>query len=121
MTHDESVYPEPFAFKPERFLDENGELNDDDRILAYGFGRRYFHLLPFKSILTMTQSLCGKARCKRNCWYSSYFLGVKLTPSEQLWLTFTSILATFNIGKARDNSGKEIPISDEYEDCGMLL
>jgi cytochrome P450 len=47
MTHDESVYPEPFVFKPERFLDENGVLNDDDRILAYGFGRRY---LPFFAI-----------------------------------------------------------------------
>ena len=45
MTHDENVYPEPFAFKPERFLDKNGELNDDDRILAFGFGRRY--LPPF--------------------------------------------------------------------------
>jgi cytochrome P450 len=48
MTHDESVYPEPFAFKPERFFDKNGELNDDDRILAYGFGLRY--LLPFTAV-----------------------------------------------------------------------
>jgi cytochrome P450 len=40
MTHDESVYPEPFAFKPERFFDKNGDLNDDDKVLAYGFGRR---------------------------------------------------------------------------------
>jgi len=41
MTHDETVYPEPFAFKPERFFDKNGDLNDDDRILAYGFGHRW--------------------------------------------------------------------------------
>jgi len=47
MTHDESVYPEPFDFKPERFLDENGELTVNDRMLAYGFGRRY---LPFFTI-----------------------------------------------------------------------
>jgi cytochrome P450 len=40
MTHDESVYPEPFTFKPERFFDKNGDLDDDDRVLAYGFGRR---------------------------------------------------------------------------------
>ncbi|PPQ77485.1 LOW QUALITY PROTEIN: hypothetical protein CVT25_011355 [Psilocybe cyanescens] len=40
MTHNEDVYPEPFAFKPERFFDANGKLNNDDRILAYGFGRR---------------------------------------------------------------------------------
>ncbi|PPQ81783.1 hypothetical protein CVT25_013670 [Psilocybe cyanescens] len=40
MSHDEEVYPEPFAFKPDRYFDANGELNNDDRILAYGFGRR---------------------------------------------------------------------------------
>ncbi|CAA7263090.1 unnamed protein product [Cyclocybe aegerita] len=27
-------------FMPERFFKDNGELDDDDRILAYGFGRR---------------------------------------------------------------------------------
>ncbi|KAF8957569.1 cytochrome P450 [Flammula alnicola] len=40
MTHDEDVYPDPYSFKPERFLDATGNLNDDNRILAYGFGRR---------------------------------------------------------------------------------
>ncbi len=40
MTHDENVYPDPFAFKPERYLYANGKLNDDSRVLAYGFGRR---------------------------------------------------------------------------------
>ncbi|KAF4620344.1 hypothetical protein D9613_001208 [Agrocybe pediades] len=40
MLHDEERYPDAFALKPERFLDESGQLNDDDRILAYGFGRR---------------------------------------------------------------------------------
>jgi len=40
MTHDPQVYPDPFAFKPERFLDEEGKLTNDRRILAYGFGRR---------------------------------------------------------------------------------
>jgi len=43
-----------------------------------------------------------------------------MTPSEQLWLTFASILATFNIGKARDSAGKEIPITDEFEDFGFI-
>jgi hypothetical protein len=48
------------------------------------------------------------------------FSSAKITPSEQLWLTFASILATFHIGKARDDSGKEIAISDEYEDLGLV-
>ena len=40
MAHDEKKYQDPHAFKPERFLDADGKLNDDDRILTYGFGRR---------------------------------------------------------------------------------
>ncbi|KAH0578674.1 hypothetical protein H2248_003805 [Termitomyces sp. 'cryptogamus'] len=40
MTHDESRYPEPDLFKPERFFDEDGDLNTDDDIIAFGFGRR---------------------------------------------------------------------------------
>lgn len=40
MTHDEEVYPEPYAFKPERFLTSDGRLIDDDTHVAFGFGRR---------------------------------------------------------------------------------
>ncbi|KAG6901769.1 hypothetical protein C0995_008111 [Termitomyces sp. Mi166 len=40
MTHDEVRYPQPDSFIPERFLEENGKLNDDDTVLAFGFGRR---------------------------------------------------------------------------------
>lgn len=41
MLNDERRYPDPFIFRPERFIDESGNLNDDDKILAFGFGRRY--------------------------------------------------------------------------------
>ncbi|KDR69728.1 hypothetical protein GALMADRAFT_145141 [Galerina marginata CBS 339.88] len=40
MTHDPEVYEAPLEFKPDRFLDQNGKLNDDSRIAAFGFGRR---------------------------------------------------------------------------------
>ncbi|KAK7037754.1 hypothetical protein VNI00_010715 [Paramarasmius palmivorus] len=40
MTHDERVYTRPHEFKPERFFNDSGDLNDDDTILAFGFGRR---------------------------------------------------------------------------------
>ena len=41
MAHDESKYPNPHAFTPERFLNDDGSLkpNNVDHI-AYGFGRR---------------------------------------------------------------------------------
>ncbi|KAF9477129.1 cytochrome P450 [Pholiota conissans] len=40
MTRDENLYPDPHVFKPERFINENGELTNDARVLTYGFGRR---------------------------------------------------------------------------------
>jgi hypothetical protein len=47
-------------------------------------------------------------------------MGVEMTLSEQLWLTFTSLLAAFNIERARDDAGNEIPISDEYKETGLI-
>lgn len=40
MTHDKSRYPSPFDFIPERFLDAQGDLNEDTIGFAFGFGRR---------------------------------------------------------------------------------
>ncbi len=45
MTRDNERYPDAAAFKPERFIQPDGQLTDDDHILAFGFGRRFvlFH------------------------------------------------------------------------------
>ncbi|KAJ3505896.1 hypothetical protein NLJ89_g7171 [Agrocybe chaxingu] len=89
MTHDESVYKDPETFNPDRFITEDGELNDDDRVLAYGFGRR----------------IC---------------VG-KHVASSTMWITIVSILACFNIGKAKDEFGNEIEVNGKYDDDGLLV
>ncbi|KAH9477961.1 Cytochrome P450 monooxygenase 208 [Psilocybe cubensis] len=57
MTHDETRYENPLSFNPERFINPDGTLNDDDRIMAFGFGRRYVRelilWLTFASILAV--------------------------------------------------------------------
>ena len=48
ILHDEGNYPEPFKFNPDRFLTEDGQLNptvQDPALAAFGFGRRFVHLL----------------------------------------------------------------------------
>jgi len=40
MTTDEDRYPNPQVFDPTRFLDQNGNLTDDDVSYVFGFGRR---------------------------------------------------------------------------------
>ena len=37
---DETLYPEASVFRPDRFIGADGQLIDDDRVLAFGFGRR---------------------------------------------------------------------------------
>ena len=43
MLHDEAMYPDPSSFRPERFLDENGQLDhtiQNPAEVGFGFGRR---------------------------------------------------------------------------------
>ena len=41
ILHDPAMYPEPDAFKPERFINADGSLRDDPALTsAFGFGRR---------------------------------------------------------------------------------
>ncbi|KAG0697092.1 cytochrome P450 [Suillus ampliporus] len=40
ISRDPEVYPEPYAFKPQRWIDDEGRLKGDLRYFVYGFGRR---------------------------------------------------------------------------------
>ncbi|KAG1862838.1 cytochrome P450 [Suillus subalutaceus] len=40
ISRDPDVYPEPYAFKPQRWIDDEGGLRDDLKFFVYGFGRR---------------------------------------------------------------------------------
>jgi len=58
MTRDESVYPDPERFFPERHLNEHGEINGPEDPILFGFGRRCvkasFPLLePYSKPLSM--------------------------------------------------------------------
>ncbi|KAJ3503006.1 hypothetical protein NLJ89_g8629 [Agrocybe chaxingu] len=88
ITHDPNMYRDPHAFQPERFFNEDGTLNDDDRILAFGYGRR----------------VC---------------VG-KHVASSTMWISIVSILACFNIGKAKDEHGNEIEVDEEYVEHGLI-
>ncbi|KAF7374550.1 O-methylsterigmatocystin oxidoreductase [Mycena sanguinolenta] len=85
MTRDESIYPEPERFNPDRFFTADGKLSDDETVLAFGFGRR---ICPGRHNADAT-----------------------------LRAAFVSVLSTFNIAKAKDDTGKEIEIDpNSYSD-----
>ncbi|KAG6895218.1 hypothetical protein C0992_002520 [Termitomyces sp. T32_za158] len=89
MLHDETVYPKPFDFDPDRWL-KDGKLNPDVRDsshVIFGFGRR---VCPGRFMA-----------------YSS------------VWIAIASMIAVFNIEKARDADGKVIEPSLEIS-SGLL-
>jgi len=85
MLHDENTYPDPFTFKPERFLTSAGTLDpnvQDPELMAFGYGRR---ICPGRHIALST-----------------------------LWLTTASVLSTFRISKALDEEGYPIEAEIKY-------
>ncbi|KAG6846974.1 hypothetical protein H0H93_010785 [Arthromyces matolae] len=91
MLHDETVYPQPFEFNPERFL-KDGKLDPDVKDpdhAAFGFGRR----------------ICPG----RHMAFSA------------IWITIASILATFDINKARDADGNIIEPLEKYSSAIVCI
>ncbi|EJD47037.1 cytochrome P450 [Auricularia subglabra TFB-10046 SS5] len=92
ILHDEKLYPDPLAFKPERysFLDagvsksdaQTQVLNPDPRNIGYGYGRR---------------------ECPG-----------RYVADSSIWLMIASILASFDISKRKDDQGHEITPTVEY-------
>ncbi|KAH8118941.1 cytochrome P450 [Phellopilus nigrolimitatus] len=83
--HDPDEYPEPSAFKPERFIpsDSNGhKIAMDPAKVAFGFGRR----------------ICPGRHLAMN----------------SIFIAAASILATFDIKKAVDKDGKPVTPKGEY-------
>lgn len=83
ILHDPEAYPEPEVFNPNRFLRLNnaGELELDPTV--------------------------------QDPEVASFGFGRRVCPGrhlayETLWLAIVSVLATFNISKAKDINGKEI-------------
>jgi cytochrome P450 len=79
ILHDPELYPDPEAFKPERFLNQDGSFRDDPTIsLAFGAGRR---ICPGRHFV-----------------------------DAELFVMAASVLSVFNVTKAKDEKGNEIPV-----------
>lgn len=103
MLHDESVYPEPFEFKPDRFM-KDGQLNlavRDPAHAAFGFGRRY------------SRHYCNLKPSKLSPAPFSVCPGRYMAFSA-VWIAIASLIAAFDIEKAVDENGEVIEPSQEY-------
>ncbi|KAJ7483530.1 cytochrome P450 [Mycena latifolia] len=84
ILNDEEMYPDPHTFKPERFL-RDGKLDPSVRD-------------PDTAAFGFGRRICPG----------------KNMAMASLWITIASMLATLDIKKARDETGKEVEPSYEY-------
>ncbi|TBU22644.1 hypothetical protein BD311DRAFT_732643 [Dichomitus squalens] len=84
ILHDQTMYPEPEIFNPERFLRDDGLDPDilDPQDVPFGFGRRNYP---------------GR--------YVAY---------DTIWTAIATTLMCTEIGLAKDSAVKEIPIEEDY-------
>ncbi|KAF5315299.1 hypothetical protein D9619_007187 [Psilocybe cf. subviscida] len=101
ISRNEEKYKDPESFNPNRFFDADGNLNDDDSNYIFGFGRR---ICP------------GRHMARATVRFSSSRYSPQRLTDAQLWLSMACILALFDIGKAKDEQGNDIPITGEYTD-----
>lgn len=67
ILRDPEVYTDPLAFKPERYLEENGNVPEQDpRVAVFGFGRRYADSQPRLAGCSLTMLLLASAQV-RDC------------------------------------------------------
>ncbi|KAH9058249.1 cytochrome P450 [Lactarius vividus] len=90
VLHNPELYPDPEAFNPDRFLNEDGTFRDDPMIsLAFGAGRR---ICPARHFVDAT-----------------------------LFVVTASVLSVFNVTKAKDKNGDNIPVAPPPPDSVLPL
>jgi len=92
MLHDERIFPEPFVFRPERFMRQDLDKMDVEAkafSAAFGFGRR---ICPGR------------------------YLGF-----STVWLAIASILACFEISNAADENGDPIIPDVQYTQATSVI
>lgn len=95
------MYKDAEHFIPERFEGEAGKKLLDPTNYAFGFGRRYRITAHSPSIPALASLSTPSLRAYRSCAGQNFADAI-------IYIGIVSILATFDISKPRDESGREV-------------
>ena len=110
MTHDETAFPDPHTFNPERFLEEGYDQDDrskDPYSIVFGFGKRSVCRMHVR----FTWAPHGKFRkCP----------GARFATSA-IWIAMATSLATLDISASVGPDGRKKSPTLECEDGAMVF
>nr|VWP01592.1 Uncharacterized protein [Ganoderma boninense] len=106
LSRDPEEYPDPYAFKPERFLVENPPRDPNDYI--FGFGRRLVLRLTLLASGRSSDTLDPRRACPGNHFATA-----------SLFIYCTSVLHVFDIMPPKDKYGS--PVALEYKAKDNLI
>ena len=104
MSRDKTRYPDGYKFMPERFLNAEGMLTDDDPgDFVFGFGRRRCPGMPVHS----------KEKSSTHPQGSSSLPGRHMA-DVSLWSAIATMLATLDFNFAKDANGNDITFKARF-------
>ena len=101
MSRDKARYPDPEAFFPERFLNSDGTLKEDNPAdFVFGFGRRVCPGRP--------QYI--PAGMQVNDW----FMPGRHSADASIWTSIVTMLATLDFNPPKDANGNDIEFEAKF-------
>lgn len=104
--HDPSKYPSPSSFDPDRYTSDKsyGEVNEDPRPIAFGFGRRLWWVFIY--IIS--------AHIENLIYLIFLFSPGKFLADASLWANIAFVLSVFDISPAIDRT-TGLPVLPDVE------
>ncbi|KAI0374537.1 cytochrome P450 [Pilatotrama ljubarskyi] len=121
MLNDETIYPDPLAFKPERWLSKDDKIRDENVFpldVVFGFGRRYVAFLG--AFIRLTPAALGVGIIPLTICLRRRICPGRYLAQQLVFTAMARTLALFRISHARTPEGDIIVPPGDYSEGGIV-